>query len=107
MFREIAKIIKDKNCTSRFLIEHGSEEELTEWGQYFNFPTDGYIEIPVIGPIRETQIKWIEIDTVEEIIIGRLVPPKYNNHMNSITRELQDNDIDYSVKDSIIKVYPQ
>lgn len=104
MLKLISNIIKPKNCKSRFLVEYDSENELTDWVQGFHFPVNGYIEIPLVGPIKETQIKWIEIDPVEEIILGRRVPAKFKNHLTEIIKALNDNNIDHFVCDNKIKI---
>lgn len=104
MLERIKKFIDDKNCKTRFKVEYESESELTDWADYFTFPTDGYLEIPGFGPYKLNKVKWIEIDTIEEKRIGRLVSPKKINHIEVFQQYLNEEKISYCVEDSIIKI---
>ena len=76
MLDKIKHIINNTNCSLSFAWFYDPGIELTAWVSNFTFPVKGYVEIPSSGPIENQRIKWIEINPVEEKVLGRLIPPK-------------------------------
>ena len=104
MLDKIKHIINSTNCSLRFAWFYDSGIELTAWECNFTFPEKGYVEISSTGPIEIHRIKWIEINPVEEKILGRLIPPKKIFHTKQIIDFLEDKGIEYSFDGELIKI---
>ncbi|WP_074406732.1 DUF6678 family protein [Aquimarina megaterium] len=104
MLDKISYIINHKKCPIRFNWFYDPSFEISEWGSYLNFPVDGYFEPEHIGPIKINQWKWLEIDPIEVIIIGRLVPAKNIDHSLEIINYLNENDIAFSENEKYIRI---
>jgi len=100
----VKQIIKENNCKIRFSWFYNPDYETTKWVEYFNFPEEGYIEIPLTGPIKTTQLKWLEINPIEIKKIGRLIPEKEINHTKEIIDILNEENIIFSFNQSFIKI---
>ena len=104
MLGKLQSIIQAKNVKIRFKWFHGSGFEISEWSSSINFPVEGYIEPEHIGPIKLNQWIWLEIDPIEIVIVGRLVPNKKIDHQTEITRFFEENQIAFEKKNEYIKI---
>lgn len=100
----IQKIIETTKTNVRFYVYFESGSELSEWQSGFIFPVKGYFEPVKIGPIKINQWEWLEIDPIENIEIGRLVPDKKVNHFSEIIELLRRENISYVENNGIIKI---
>ncbi|WP_459213105.1 DUF6678 family protein [Aquimarina rhabdastrellae] len=91
----IKKTILNTGCPIRFNWYYDPDLEVSEWVNSFEFPTKGYIEIPTVGPIKITQWEWLEINSIQKKVIGRLTPVKEVNHSLEVKRSLDEGKIVY------------
>jgi len=102
---EIIKQILGKNkCKIRFHWYYDPDFETSKWDNNFNLPLEDYIEPMSIGPIKISQLKWLEINPIEIRKIGRLMPEKEINHTKEIIDNLNDNKVDFYFDGSLIKI---
>ncbi|SHJ67664.1 DUF6678 family protein [Aquimarina spongiae] len=104
MLEEISRLISEKRCRIRFNWFYDSGYEVSEWGSYLNFPTDDYFEPEHIGPIKINQWRWLEIHPFEEVVVGRLIPPKTIDYSLEIKDYLSSKGISFVEKEGLIKI---
>jgi len=104
MLDKINYIINKQKCTIRFNWFYDPSFEVSKWGAYLNFPAEGYFEPQHIGPIKINQWKWLEINPIEDIVIGRLVPNKKADHSKEIINYLNENNIPFLKGEKYIKI---
>lgn len=81
------------------------DQELAEdWSNWIIIPAEGYVELKSYGPIRLTEIEWIEINPIEIKRIGKLMPERTIDHRNEVTLLLTNLNIDFTVQDRIIRL---
>lgn len=104
MLFKINSIINENSCKVRFNWFYGSGFELSDWGGSINFPVEGYIEPEHVGPIKINQWLWLEIDPIEVLVIGRLVPDKKIDHQSDIIYFLEESQIAFTKTNEYIRI---
>jgi hypothetical protein len=67
-------------------------------------PEKSYVEFGQTGPVRISEVEWLDINPIEQIHIGARVPDKSSDHSDLIKNYLDKNSIKYSIHDSVIRV---
>lgn len=83
---DLAGILKKLNLRCR--VQASFESEMSEWSTFVAIPSEGYFETSASGPVSIKDLKWIEIDPVKQVDIGRRVPPKKENLKLELAQEL-------------------
>ncbi|WP_396149577.1 DUF6678 family protein [Acaryochloris sp. CCMEE 5410] len=65
------------------------------------------LETGLLGPVPWRDIQWIEVDTVEERHISRLVPPKRIDHSDSLINALRSAGLPCVRIDRVIRIQPE
>ncbi len=104
MLKKLQSIIQAKHLKIRFNWFCGSGFEISEWGSSLNFPVEGYIEPEHIGPIKMNQWLWLEIDPIEIVVVGKLVPDKKIDHQTEVVRFLEENQIAFMKNNEFIRI---
>ncbi|RZS93144.1 hypothetical protein EV197_1714 [Aquimarina brevivitae] len=104
MLNKIKQILNATNCKVRFAWFYDPGIEVTAWVNNFTFPEKGYIEIPLTGPIKAEQLKWLEIDPIETQVISRLIAPKKISQLKTLTDFLAKENIIFSFDGELIKI---
>jgi hypothetical protein len=77
----------------------------SDWSAWLTEPESAYVELQGAGPVRKSDVLWIEIETNERRNSGRLLGTKLINRKDEITRFLEDNLIAYENSgDDIVRV---
>ena len=58
------------------------------WGNWMFIPAEGYVEFERFGPIRISDLEWLDIDPIEVKRIGRLVPDRRIDHSDVLLQLL-------------------
>lgn len=74
----VVDVLKAFNLLTR--VQWSGDTEPTPWEHSLFIPTSGYLETGLLEPVLWQTIQWIEVNTVEERRIGRLVLPKRIDH---------------------------
>lgn len=88
-------------------VQWSGDTEPTSWEHSLFIPTSGYLETGSLGPVPWQAIQWIEVDTVEECHIGRLVPPKKIDHSDSLINALDNAGLPFVRIDRVIRIQPE
>ena len=75
-----------------------------DWDKMFIRPEKSYVEFGQTGPVRISEVDWVDINPIEQIRIGARVPDKYNDHTDNIKNYFDKNSIKYSINDKTIRV---
>jgi len=83
----VSTMVKKFKLRTRVLIVGNNEP--SEWSPWVTFPSESYVELAGIGPIKRNDIVWLEIANVEYRKRGRLVPDEEISHLDEIVEMLQ------------------
>jgi hypothetical protein len=90
------------NCT--FKVKLKNIPETNNWDKLFIRPAKSYVEFGQTGPVKISEVEWLDINPIEEIYIGTRVPSKYFDHSDSIKNYLDQHSIQYSIYNNIIRI---
>jgi hypothetical protein len=89
-------------------------EDIFDWSPWLVEPSNGYVEVKETGPVHSSLIEWVEIRSVREERLGRLIPVKLIDCRQEIIIALNELGIDFEptegdeikVYDGSVKQYP-
>ena len=96
----IERLVTETNCLTRIKIPR----EIVAWSEWLIVPTVGFVELSSCGPISIKEIEWVEINTIEDKYIGRLVKNAKIDHTLHIKEALDQAELLYTHNDSIIRI---
>ncbi len=79
-------------------------DTFTEWSKWLTVPSMGYFELATTGPYRQIEAVAIELDSIQKIRIGRLVPDQSKDMSIDLEEELKRLNIVYMKHDSIFRI---
>lgn len=100
----VVNIVSKFKCDVRLHWNCDSKIEVSQWDKWVIIPSDSYLELPSVGPVRISNCKILEINTKKTNVIGRLIEPKIIDYSEEIKELLFSNGIDFDFKNSIVKV---
>jgi len=103
-FEAIISLPKRFGCKCRI---ETSTSGRSKWDTRDIIPTNGYVELPVHGPVLASDILWFEIDPVERRRVGKLVPDKLIDHTGEIRMELDQLNFEFETVDGNIRIITQ
>jgi hypothetical protein len=78
--------------------------EPSAWATWFLMPVPGYIEASSYGPVPRREIEWIELDPVEQRLIGRLVPLHHIDHTPQLLQHLAAQEVRFQLVRGRIRI---
>jgi len=90
------------NC--KFKVKLKNIPETNNWDKWFLRPSKSYIEFGQTGPVKISEVEWLDINPIEQIYIGTRVPSKYCDHSDSIKNYLDHYSFKYSIQNKIIRI---
>ncbi|WP_022824123.1 DUF6678 family protein [Hymenobacter norwichensis] len=96
----LQNLVYNTHCKVRLKVCR--EGDITDWGNMFGLPVEGYIEVS--GPERISDVEWIELDPIVVTLIGRLVPPKVEVVTDEIIQTLNNTGIKHDVVEGMIRI---
>ena len=67
-------------------------------------PVESYVEFRQTGPVRISELEWLDINPIERIRIGSRLPDKLSDHTEQIKNHLDKSSIPYIINNKIIRV---
>ena len=102
---KLIDLIKELNFKPiKFRLKIKDRDENLIWEDWIINPTGNYIETGSTGPNNINKIEYIEINTIEEKSIGKLVPKKLINHNLEIIKMIEYKNINFKKDGDIIKI---
>lgn len=98
----LVDFFSEVKCT--FKVKLTNNPPTKNWDVMFIRPVKSYVEFGSTGPVRISEVEWVDINPIERIRIGALSPDKYNDHTDIIKNYFDKNLIEYSIKDKTIRV---
>lgn len=102
MIQLLIDFFREVNCS--FKVKLVNRPLTSNWNKMFIRPVQSYVEFGHSGPVKISELEWIDINPVEQIYIGRLVPDKFINHSQGVKDFFDKNAVKYSINDEIIRV---
>lgn len=94
--------VRNKGWKFRFkLID---KEPESGWSDWIASPTKGYLEFEKFGPLKISDLEWIEIDPMKIIRTGKLISDKYVNQFDQAIELLSNQKIRHTSENSKIKI---
>jgi len=90
------------NCS--YKVKLTNKPPTSNWDKMFIRPEKSYVEFGQTGPVRISEVEYIDINPIEQIRIGARVPDKRNDHTDLIKNYFDKNLIKYSIDDKTIRV---
>ena len=98
----LVDFFREVKCT--FKVKLTNETQKGDWDYLFIRPAESYVEFGRTGPVRISEVEWIDINPIENVRIGARVPDKQIDHTKNIKNYLDKNLIHCSVQDKIIRI---
>ena len=99
---ELIQLLKPLKCHVRVLLK--DDDDPSPWDSPLFEPVPTHIELPKYGPIQKTNVRWLEIDPVEEEYVGRRVPNRQTDHTKDIQTILQHLNLQYTLRDRFFRI---
>lgn len=107
--QEIIKLVVEKfsdlKCT--FRLKTINKPLTNKWASWVIQPEKGYIESDQIGPVKISEVDWIEINPIERIYIGIRITDKSIDHTETIRNYFDKNFIQYKINEGIFQIVIQ
>lgn len=98
-------LIKELNLKPiKFRIKIRNKTKNLTWEDWIINPSGNYIETGSTGPNNINEIEYIEINTLEEKNVGKLIPKKTMNHNLEIIKIIEHRNINFKKCEDIIKI---
>lgn len=92
------------NLRCSFKVKLTNKPQTNNWDKMFIRSEKSYVEFGQTGPVRISEVEWVDINPIEQIHIGTRIPDKYSDHSDLIKNYFDKNSIKYSIHDNIIRV---
>jgi hypothetical protein len=103
-FEKISMVVDKFKVSVRLKIL--KNEGISDWSPWLVEPSNGYVEVKETGPVHSSLIEWVEISSVREERLGRLIPVKLIDCRQEIIIALNELGIDFKLTEGDeIKVY--
>lgn len=98
----LVDFFRDVNCSFKARLTNGTQT--SNWDALFIQPAESYVEFGQTGPVRISELEWIDINPIEQVHIGSRIPDKLIDHTERIIACLDENAIQYTQMDKKIRV---
>jgi len=98
----LVDFFKEVNCSFRLRLTNGTQT--SRWDTLFIQPAENYVEFGQTGPVRISELEWIEINPIEQVHLGSRIPDKLLDHTERIKTCLNEYAIPYTQLDKTIRV---
>lgn len=99
-WRAAARLASELRLSFRVLLE--GENSPTEWSPWIVFTALNYVELSPIGPVRKSDVLWVEILNIETIRQGRLLADKKVDHTKEMARILDEERVPWEARPECI-----
>ncbi len=60
------------------------------WCRWLIIPVEGYLETGSTGPVPVRDVEWVDVDPMEIVAEGRLIPARYVDRSEALVRTLRE-----------------
>ncbi|MCK6612550.1 MAG: hypothetical protein L6Q78_16105 [Bacteroidia bacterium] len=99
----LVDFFKEVNCSFNVRLTNG--KQTSSWDTLFIQPAESYVEFGQTGPVRISELEWIDINPIEQVHLGCRIPDKLIDHTERIITCLDENAIQYTQMDKTIRVH--
>ncbi len=99
----VIEVIKLTQTEVRLGLRSG---EVTAWSKWLIEPSESYVEVSNCGPVKKTDLEWLEINAVELKYLGKLIKPEEIDHSEEVTHYLDDKEIKFECVENRIYRIP-
>lgn len=104
IWRDVIAAVDASAFKIRYRIKPVHEPDPGEWFRWLIIPVEGYLETGSTGPVPVRDVEWVDVDPVEIVEQGRLIPTRYVDRSDAIVRALRETGAAIEIVDGLVRV---